>query len=86
MKRCELDTIAGVPRISAPLTVQHVADCVYGQRMHSSECWLTTDHNGEARVMAVSPQSDESISEAQDLIYEKRLPILRLHASLDCAC
>ncbi len=30
------------------------------------------------RVMAVSPQSDESISEVQDLIYENRLPILRM--------
>jgi hypothetical protein len=39
-----------VPRISVPLTIQHVADCLHGQRLHSSECGLTTDHNGEARV------------------------------------
>ncbi len=34
------------------------------------------------RVMAVSPQSNESISEVQDLIYEKRLTILRMQVIL----
>lgn len=32
------------------VTMQHVADCLHGQRLHSSECGLTTDHNGEASV------------------------------------
>ena len=52
VKRCESKhnhCQAELP-VLPPLTTQHVADYLHGQRLHSWECGLTTDHNGEASV------------------------------------